>query len=583
MDKELYMAALLGNVDWLRSLPDDDNTRRDIVCQVTPQGNTALHLAARRGHHQFVSELLKLKPCILFARNFKQETALHAAGRWGRTKVVEVLLKSDENNVVCTCGSCVLSSELDLEEYQVDRQFWRAQTNSENTALHYAAKGGHPDVIQLLLSKDENLASLVNEAGESALFTACEEGHMSTVQQLLEKVPCISDKRHDGRTSLQAAILRKRLDVAKELLNKRGLELAKQADNSSTTALHLATSGGHLELVKRLLELDRELCYTVNGEGMCAIHIAAQKRYFKTMRALVDSNPDCVELIDKDGKTVLHLLLDRYASFPSSRVNRFVAYLHKRFDVSYLLNESDNERNAVFHRATKTAFFSVRTEAFFRTLAKARFRARINFLSNARDVSSHESKVEASCEIKTTHKDSVNTLILVATLLATITSAAAFTMPGGINSEGSPVLINRPSFKIFVIASTVAMFLSMGAVSLLSLPWLSTVGSNTVARLVLSGARLLSWALLATQSTFIVAIYTVVAPRCLWLAITVCVIGCGIQLYFAFTKFRGVSRPMINMIKMITGQKKLMCVAIRFFRVDLAVGSTMVKGIKVDV
>eukprot|EP01018_Ginkgo_biloba_P014213 Gb_10208 [translate_table: standard] len=475
MYRGLYMTALCGCDDCVKCLHDDDKTRRDIVCQVTPQGNTALHLAARAGHHQYVSKLLKLKTCILFARNFKQETALHAAARWGHTQVVEDLLKINENNVVCTCESHVLSSELDSEEYPVDRQFWSAQTTSGNTALHYAAKGGHRDFIQILLSKDEDLALLVNKAGESALFTACEEGHITIVRLLLEKVSCISDKRHDGQSSLHAAIL------------------------------------------KNHWELDRELCYTVNGKGKSAIHIAARKRYIKIMDALVESNPDCIELLDKDGKTFLHLLLetlaeDTFFSLSSFRVLIFISYLFVQFE-SHFFRESDNEGNAVFHTETEDGWIT-RIVAQYNALVKA--------------VDKH--KPASGEELKAFYKDSSNTLILVATLLATITFAAAFTLPGGINSEGSAVLISRPSFKIFVIASTVAMFLSMGAVSFLSSPQLNIFGSATLSKAVTSGTHILSFAILATELTFIVAMYMVVAPKCLWLAITVCVIGCVIHL-----------------------------------------------------
>ncbi|PIN19447.1 hypothetical protein CDL12_07874 [Handroanthus impetiginosus] len=49
---------------------------------------------------------------------------------------------------------------------------------------------------------------------------------------------------------------------------------------------------------------------------------------------------------------------------------------------------------------------------------------------------------------------SVNTLLLVSTLVATVTFAGAFTVPGGYNSPGK-------GFYIFVICDSIAMYSSI--------------------------------------------------------------------------------------------------------------------------
>ncbi|KAK1371773.1 hypothetical protein POM88_037865 [Heracleum sosnowskyi] len=69
-------------------------------------------------------------------------------------------------------------------------------------------------------------------------------------------------------------------------------------------------------------------------------------------------------------------------------------------------------------------------------------------------------------------KDRVNTLLLVATLIATVTFAAGFTMPGGYsNSEpdkGKATLLNKLTFQMFVICDTIAMYCAiMVAVTLI--------------------------------------------------------------------------------------------------------------------
>ncbi|KAJ1404726.1 PGG domain [Sesbania bispinosa] len=66
-------------------------------------------------------------------------------------------------------------------------------------------------------------------------------------------------------------------------------------------------------------------------------------------------------------------------------------------------------------------------------------------------------KLEFSKETKESH-------LLVATLIATLSFAAAFTLPGGTIQEGehkgSPILGHRASFKAFMVSNTIALVLS---------------------------------------------------------------------------------------------------------------------------
>ncbi|CAA2997754.1 Hypothetical predicted protein [Olea europaea subsp. europaea] len=57
-------------------------------------------------------------------------------------------------------------------------------------------------------------------------------------------------------------------------------------------------------------------------------------------------------------------------------------------------------------------------------------------------------------------KDITSSCMVVATLIATVTFAAAFTVPGGNNEIGTPVFLKNRWFTIFVISDVVAMFSS---------------------------------------------------------------------------------------------------------------------------
>lgn len=59
-------------------------------------------------------------------------------------------------------------------------------------------------------------------------------------------------------------------------------------------------------------------------------------------------------------------------------------------------------------------------------------------------------------------RDRVNTLFVVATLVATVTFAAAFAIPGGYNNsgpqDGMATLLTKYMFQAFVIFNTIAMY-----------------------------------------------------------------------------------------------------------------------------
>lgn len=59
-------------------------------------------------------------------------------------------------------------------------------------------------------------------------------------------------------------------------------------------------------------------------------------------------------------------------------------------------------------------------------------------------------------------KDTANSCMIVATLIATMVFAAGFTVPGGNNSDnGIPVLLKLNGFTVFVISDAMALFSSI--------------------------------------------------------------------------------------------------------------------------
>ena len=124
-------------------------------------------------------------------------------------------------------------------------------------------------------------------------------------------------------------------------------------------------------------------------------------------------------------------------------------------------------------------------------------------------------------------KEMAGTLIVMATLVATVTFTAAFTLLGGIQSEGPhqgmAVLTRKAPFKAFIVTDTVAMTTSMtAAVILFTSSWNDEKNKWHLHFIALQ----MLWMSLAIMGlAFLTGLFTILSNS-MGLAIVVCFIGC---------------------------------------------------------
>ncbi|MFI5345062.1 MAG: ankyrin repeat domain-containing protein [Elusimicrobiota bacterium] len=116
------------------------------------------------------------------------------------------------------------------------------------TALQYAARGGHLEVVRFLLEKgaDANAKSL----GMTALMSAAQNGRLEVCRLLLEHGADVNAKMGLGMTALMLAASAGDMPTVR-LLVDHGADIGAKSDNGAT-ASYFATHAAHPEIEKFL-------------------------------------------------------------------------------------------------------------------------------------------------------------------------------------------------------------------------------------------------------------------------------------------------------------------------------------------
>ena len=212
----LMLAAKNDQVDLIESLCENDDNS-DLVYDTDTNANTALHLAAGKGHVNCCSELLRFNATI-DARNHFSETPLDIAAKNGHLDVCKYLIEHD--------------APIDPTD------------KSNKTPLMLAAENGHYKLVQYLLDagaqpfnvtavqdkwilgKNKKIKIRVRQGGLNCLDLAIENGHRECAKAMLLSESwdeCLRNVRFDKDGNVitpMRSLLEKYPDLAGIVLNK---------------------------------------------------------------------------------------------------------------------------------------------------------------------------------------------------------------------------------------------------------------------------------------------------------------------------------------------------------------------------
>ncbi|KAJ0965290.1 hypothetical protein J5N97_026428 [Dioscorea zingiberensis] len=447
----------------------------EIIFGVTVGGNTVLHIAAEYGHLKLAQEVCRRAPSLVAAVNTRLETPLHCCTRAGHDQIVSLIID--------TARSCRDGGAYGLLDVL------RARNVHGETALHEACRFGHCKVSTKLIAADVDLATFVSDAGMSPLYLAVMRNSTTTVG-LFGQLPCLSLLGPGGRTALHAAVSRSTEITTMLLTWKR--KIAKFVDDSHSTPLHYVAADGDENMTRILLEHDPSTAYISDKDGYFPIHVAASMDHVRVIHRIMKQCPDSLELVDYNRRNFFHVAVVN----KSLQVVKYV--IRGGRGLEKLLNQRDNDGNTPLHlavshkipkrlvytllrnRSVETSIMnnqgytpldlSYKLEPGIRFVCHAQIFV-MKCLANCGAIFSPQRSDYAiqawhrAYDPKKEAKKSTSlsrNLAIVSVLIATVTFAAGFTMPGGYRSDdGTSILTKKYPFKVFLISDACAMIFSL--------------------------------------------------------------------------------------------------------------------------
>ncbi|KAJ0250189.1 Ankyrin repeat family protein [Hirschfeldia incana] len=517
MSPKTIAAVRAGDETYVRDMKIDVELAQS---SVNDRGNTMLHLAAAAGHTSLVCYLLYAYPGLLMKSNLMGEVALHVAAAAGHLDVIEALVSYIKDKITRA----------------VAKKIYFAKNRNEDNALHVALKRKHVKVASCLVSAEQCLSFVPNKDGFSPLYLAIEAGHADLAKHMWKHSKNGSSStsglasKVGGRSIVHGAMIAKRKDLIAAILNEDA-SLINLRDEGRT-CLSFGASIGYYEGFYYLLDKAIDSVYVSDDDGSFPIHLAAKYGHVKILKEILRRCPDALGLLDIDGQNILHVA----AKNGKVEVIKFILRCYKDENKEKLINEEDVNGNTPLHLATKywhpkvVSMLTWDKRVDLKTLnhngltaidvaeenmdSSYTFFQRLTWMALISAGAPNGPNLIISTSVTDKpdggkHKDRVNTLLLVATLVATMTFTAGFTVPGGYNGSapnlGMATLAKKIAFQVFLVFDTLAMYCSI--ITVVALIWAHLGDISLIKKAFNLALPLLGFALISMAIAFMAGTY----------------------------------------------------------------------------
>ena len=280
------------------------------VDQVGRFGMTALHKAVSVKHADVVQVLIDAGADIE-KKDSRGRTPLLLACLEGCLDTVKVLVQAGaELRVTDTNGdTCLIAASSEGHTETVRYLVGLGQVDADqvgapdaDTALHEAVGGNHADVVQVLIDAGADIEKKDSE-GRTPLLLACEEGYLDTVKVLVRAGADLRVTDSNGDTCLIAASSEGHTETVRYLVDLGQVDADQVGGQYSTTALHKAVGGDHVDVVQVLIDAGADI-EKKDASWYSPLLLDCSSDGNHVVQVLVRAGAD-VGARDRDGKTCL--------------------------------------------------------------------------------------------------------------------------------------------------------------------------------------------------------------------------------------------------------------------------------------
>ncbi|KAK4484087.1 hypothetical protein RD792_011307 [Penstemon davidsonii] len=409
-----------------------------------------------------------------------------------------------------------------------DLQTVLIRAKSDMNAFHVAAAKGHLGIVKELVSKWPELCKVCNASNTSPLYSAAIQGHLEVVNAILDADLSVRIVRKNGKTALHTTARYGLLNIVKALII-RDSGIVSIKDKKGQTALHMAVKGQDACVVDELLEADYSILNERDKKGNTAVHIATRKSRSQIVSILLTYRSIDVNAINNQRETPLDIA-DK------------LQYGESALEIKEALLEA-GAKNARHVGQIDEAM------ELKRTVSDIKHEVQSQLIQNEK---THRRVSGIAKELKKIHREAVqntiNSVTVVAVLVASIAFLALFNLPGQYFANGPEVgeaqISNTIAFRVFCLLDSTALFISLSVVVV----QITLVAWDTRAqKQVVSVVNKMMWAAcISTCGAFLSISFVVVGRKSSWMATTITVVGAPILVgtlislcYFVFRQHFG--------------------------------------------